>query len=113
MSYTDGMIQWYESLILLLLYCVYVGVCVFGNWYYRKKYPEKYIRGPDGKFLRQQSYFLKDILDQSKPTGDINNAFQSTEDIQPRFVTRLFAQKFCVQKFQNPKKIKKIQKKIK
>jgi len=84
MSYTDGLIQWYESLILLLIYCVYVATCVFGNWYYRRQYPEKYIRGADGKFLRQKSYFLKDILAEGKPSGESNDAFQATEDIQQR-----------------------------
>jgi Ca2+/Na+ antiporter len=79
-SYTDGLIQWYESLTLLLIYCTYVFVCVFGNWYNRKQYPEKYIRGADGKFLRQKSYFLKDIM-KKKKSGNPNDAFQSTEDI--------------------------------
>ena len=87
MSYTDGLIQWYESLILLLIYCSYVAICVFGNWYYRRQYPEKYIRGPDGKFLRQKSYFLKDILLEEKQIGDTNSAFQATEDIQQTYVT--------------------------
>lgn len=87
MSYTDGLIQWYESLILLLIYCSYVSICVFGNWYYRKLYPEKYIRGADGKFFRRKSYFIKDIISENKPPpGDINNAFQATEDIQQKYV---------------------------
>ena len=62
---------------------MYVGVCVGGNWYYRKKHPEKYIRGPDGKFLREKSYFLKDIIDQESKDaiGTVNDAFQSIEDL--------------------------------
>ena len=49
------------TLVLFLVYAFYVFTCVFGNWYYRRKYPEKYIRGPDGNILRQKSYFLNDL----------------------------------------------------
>ncbi|CBY22020.1 unnamed protein product [Oikopleura dioica] len=79
-SYTDGRIQWYESLTLLLIYCAYVATVVGGNWYNRKKHPEKYIRGRDGIFIREKSYFLKDILAEENK-GHSNNAFQPTDDI--------------------------------
>jgi len=59
----------------MIVYAVYMVTCVTGNWYYRKKYPEKYIRGADGRVLRIKSYFLKDLEDQSVAKGLENKSY--------------------------------------
>ena len=44
---------------------------MFGNWFHRRKFPEKYRRGPDGNILRQKSYFLNDLIPDEALSNDI------------------------------------------
>ena len=64
---------------MLVVYALYVFVCVFGNWYYKKKYPEKYLRGADGKIIQTKSYFLKDILAEKQTRGVDNKSFEKSK----------------------------------
>ena len=59
----------------VLVYALYVFICVFGNWFHRRKFPEKYRRGPDGNILRQRSYFLNDLV----PDEALSNGIERPE----------------------------------
>lgn len=58
-------------LIFVLVYALYVFICVFGNWFHRRKFPEKYRRGHDGNILRQKSYFLNDLVPDEASSNEI------------------------------------------
>ena len=64
-----------HSLNFVLVYALYVFICVFGNWFHRRKFPEKYCRGPDGNILRQKSYFLNDLV----PDEALSNGIERPE----------------------------------
>ena len=71
-------------LIFVLVYALYVFICVFGNWFHRRKFPEKYRRGPDGNILRQKSYFLNDLVPDEALSNEIERPEKKILAIQSK-----------------------------